>query len=240
LSLVLPAGASDLAKARLGYVTYGSAEEIVVSTVLDKLTAVTAVAAMGIAGALVEEETTFALAAAAVLVVSIIPYVFPKAMPWRLTLRLLAHGDSIDEERLERAARPSRGVLARVVGVSVVGWIVTYAVIYMMALGFDAGVTIWYVLSLAPFATLARLVPVSVGGVGLAEFTLAILFERAGVSAQVAARTALASLVALVLVPGVLGVLVGSSWSPRRRAQSEAVRTSAMSQGNEDSTETDT
>jgi hypothetical protein len=60
LGLILPQSAADLLKAHYGWRTYGHAEDMVVSSILDRLTSLTAVAALGAAGALASGQPTFA------------------------------------------------------------------------------------------------------------------------------------------------------------------------------------
>ena len=76
-----------------------------------------------------------------------------------------------------------------------------------------------YIFALAPFATLVRLVPVSAGGIGLGEITLAALLVRAGVPQQFAAQAALAQMVSLTFVPGAAGLVL---LARGRRAAAEA------------------
>ncbi|GAB4277309.1 MAG: hypothetical protein Kow0056_08640 [Coriobacteriia bacterium] len=206
LNLFLPAGASDLAKAAVAYKRHGSPEDLIVSTVLDKVTAITALAAMGAVGAALSSEWVLSGISVVVLLLSLVPFVFPHRVPWRWLVRLLASGHDINEERLAESARPSGPLLFRVVAVSAAGWVVTYAVVYVCCMAVGAEVSAWYVLALAPLTTLAKLIPISAGGVGLGEFTMAFLLEQAGVGQELATRASLLALVLLTLVPGVVGL----------------------------------
>jgi hypothetical protein len=75
-NLFLPTGVSDLLKAHIGYRAYGSPEDIVLSTIFDKLTAITAVAAMGTVGAIIEREWVLAALTVGVAALSLAPWVF--------------------------------------------------------------------------------------------------------------------------------------------------------------------
>jgi uncharacterized membrane protein YbhN (UPF0104 family) len=217
-NLFLPTGVSDLLKAHLGYRAYGSPEDIVLSTIFDKLTAITAVAAMGTVGAIIEREWVLVALTVGVAAVSLAPWVFSRVIPWRWVLRLLAPGSDIDEETMRAAAKPPAPLLTKVVLVSVVGWVATYTVVYLSCQATGVPVSFAYVLAVAPLATIARTIPISAGGVGLGELTMAALFTRAGAPEELAVRAALLSMVLLVLVPGLIGVLLLTLGGARGRS----------------------
>ncbi|MDA3937157.1 MAG: lysylphosphatidylglycerol synthase transmembrane domain-containing protein [Actinomycetota bacterium] len=206
INLFLPMGAADLAKAHYGYRLHGHPERMVLSSVLDKLTSLTAVAFLGVAGSLVAGETSMAFAAAAVAVASLVPFVAPRWMPWRLLLRILAPKAELSEDTLEHAARVPWPLLVAVWTVSVLGWLLTYGIVYLCCLGVGADVAPAYVFALAPLATIVRLVPVSIGGIGLGEVTLAALLIRAGMAQDLAAAAALLQMIVITVVPGAVGV----------------------------------
>lgn len=208
INLFLPTGAADLAKAHWGLREHGNAEVMVVSAVLDKLTSLTAVALMGFVGALVTGQTALALAAAGLGIATLLPFMAPRLVPWRLLLRVLAPKAEIDADLIAGVANPPRLLLAWVYAVSVVGWLLTYAAMWVCLLAVGADIGFASVLALAPVSSIARLVPVSVGGIGVGEATLAALLTTAGVPAALAARGVLLSMVFLVLAPGALGLAI--------------------------------
>jgi uncharacterized membrane protein YbhN (UPF0104 family) len=225
LALVLPAGAADAAKAHYGFRVHGHAEDMIVSSMLDKVTSVVAVAFMGALGGLAAGETTLALVALGIGLVGLLPFVAPRLVPWRLVMRVLAPGHAPDDDLVNAASRPPLRLLVSVLAVSVAGWLVSYLIVALACAGVGAEIPLGYVFALAPLATIARLVPVSVGGIGLGEVTTAALLVRAGVAQDLAARATLLAMVLTVLVPGAVGLALVTL----RRHQ----RTSAMSQGSD-------
>lgn len=219
INLIVPTGLADLAKAHYGYRLHGNAEAMVISSVLDKITSLTAVAALGVLGAAVAGEPAAAVLSGLVFLGTLVPFVAPHHMPWRLVVRLLAPKADLAEERLELAATTSWSLLTKVLAISVIGWVLTYSIVYLCCLGVGARVGPAYIFALAPFATLVRLVPVSAGGIGLGEITLAALLVRAGVPQQFAAQAALAQMVSLTFVPGAAGLVL---LARGRRAAAEA------------------
>ncbi len=208
INLVVPTGAADLAKAHWGWRIHGNAEAMVVSSVLDKLTSLTALAAMGMLGALVAETPVLAAGAAVLLVLTLIPFVAPHLVPWKTALRFLAPGADVDPEAIASTARPPIALLLWVYAVSSAAWIVTYGVMWLCCLAVGAPVTPAEVLAFAPLSSLARLIPVSVAGIGVGEVTMAAMLGRVGVPSDEAALAVLLSMVLMVLAPGAVGAVI--------------------------------
>jgi uncharacterized membrane protein YbhN (UPF0104 family) len=208
INLFLPTGAADLAKARWGLTRHGNAEAMVVSSVLDKLTSLTAVAFMGAVGAAISGMGALSMVAAGLVVLTLLPLLAPRVVPWHLLLRILAPGHGSDAEIVRGVSNPPWLLLAWVYCVSVFGWLCTYAVIWLCCMSAGADPTPAQLLAVAPVSSIARLVPVSLGGVGLGEATLAALLAGVGVPFELAARGVLLSMVLLVFAPGAAGLLV--------------------------------
>jgi uncharacterized membrane protein YbhN (UPF0104 family) len=208
IGLILPQAAADLAKAHYGWRAHGHAEDMVVSSVLDRLTSLTAVTALCALGAAVSGQPLLAWVAVAATLVSLAPLAFPAAMPWRLLLRVLAPGADIAPEAVGRAARPPLSLLLLVYSVSALGWAFTYGILYCSLKAVGGAVDLGYGLAVAPISSVARFLPVSVAGIGVGEVTLAALLARGGVPQALAAQTALLSLLLLTFLPGAAGLVV--------------------------------
>lgn len=229
LGLFLPQGAADLAKAHYGWRTHGHAEDMIVSSMLDKLTSITAVAAMGVLGATLAQRWPYVWLAAALTLMTLVPIALPKAMPWRLLLRFLAPGATVEDAVVVRSARPPLPLLAKVYATSIVGWLFTYAIIYCTVRAVGVSIGFGTVLMIAPVSSIARFVPISAGGIGLGEVTMAALLAGQGVAQDAAARSALLSMLLLVFGPGAAGlVLLGlGKRQTEKPAEEEAEEASA-------------
>jgi uncharacterized membrane protein YbhN (UPF0104 family) len=161
---------------------------------------------MGAVGGTVAGEPELATVAFVFGLLTLVPFAAPGLTPWHLVLRVLAPGHTPDPEIVRSVSRPPLGRLSLVLAVSVLGWLTTYAIVALACAGVGAAVTYRYLLALAPFATLARMVPISLGGIGLGEFTTTALLVRSGVPGDLAARASLLAMVLLTLVPGAAGV----------------------------------
>jgi uncharacterized membrane protein YbhN (UPF0104 family) len=178
-----------------------------------------------VAGGIAAAEYGLTALAAIICALTLVPFVAPGVKVWRLLLKLLAPGITPDDGVLRQVMRPPAGRLLFVVAVSVVGWLTTYAVVGLVCAAVGARVGFGYLLALAPFTSLARMVPISVGGLGLSELTMAALLIRAGVPDELAAQVSLISMALLALMPGAAGLVLVLL----RRHQT----TSATSQGND-------
>ncbi|MBU4555751.1 MAG: flippase-like domain-containing protein [Actinobacteria bacterium] len=207
LALFLPAGAADLAKARWGLVAHGSSEEMVVSAIVDKLTALLAVGLLGLIAALIAGDAVLAGVAGVVSLASLIPLFVRWDAAWRVLVKLLAGKREIDVDRVAHHARPPVILVAKLTGVSTIAWFVTYAVVYACVMAVDAPVSLATVMGIAPLVTISRLIPISAGGLGLGEVTMTALLVRAGVPETIAAQAAIMQLILLVLLPGVVGLI---------------------------------
>jgi len=92
--------------------------------------------------------------------------------------------------------------------VSAGAWVVTYAVMWLCCRAAGEVVTPAQVLAFAPLSSLARLIPVSVAGIGVGEVTMAALLGRVGVAQDVAALSVLLSMSIMVIVPGAVGAII--------------------------------
>lgn len=217
INLFVPTGAADLAKAGWGARLHGNAESMIVSSVLDKLTSLTAVGVLGLAGSLVARMPVLAASAAFLLVVSLLPTALPSVVPWRLLLRLLAPKAPVDEDLVRRVSHPPRALLVWVYAVSVAGWLLTYTVMWACCRAVGADVSLTVVFAFAPLTSVARLLPVSVAGIGVGEVTFAALLGQVGVPTDLASRAVLISMTLLVLAPGAVGAAIVARG--RRRAE---------------------
>lgn len=208
LNMIVPLVASDMLKARWGLKAHGSPESMVVSTGLDKLTSLSAVAWMGVIGAFALQTWWVAAVAAALGVLALAPFLAPRRVPWRWVVKLLSPASEPDLEVIQRCAQVPGGLLAWSLTVSFAGWVATYAVIWLCLLGVGGVVSAWTVAMLAPLSTIVRLIPVSIGGIGVGEVTLAAMLVGSGVSSELAARGVLLAMLLLVILPGAVGAVI--------------------------------
>lgn len=231
-ALVLPGGSGELFKAHVGGRSLDEPEHLTVTSLVDKLTSLAAVAAMGTAGALAAGMPWFALGSGALCVAATLLVFVPRLVPWKLLTRITAPGAEARAERIESAHRVPTGLLAGVLAVSLAGWAVSYLMIFAVARAFSVEVSVGYVFAIAPLVTISTLLPLSVAGVGISQLTLVALLTRAGIDGQAAAQVALGQL-ALSLLPPLAGLALYAAigdraWRRESQARSVTVLTTVF------------
>lgn len=202
--LFLPGGMGDLLKAAIGARAHGSPEKFVAATVVDKLTSLATLGALGMLGAAVSGELTFGALALAALVVASTPLVAPSVVPWPLIVRTLAKS-SADPETLRNEVRTPARTLVPVLAISSVGWVVTFTTILACCRAAGAPTGAIYIYAMAPLVSLSTLIPVSLAGLGLTQVTMALLLSRAGASTTEAISASF-FLLLVGIAPGLVGI----------------------------------
>ena len=204
-ALVLPGGSGELFKAHVGGRSLDEPEHLTVTSLVDKLTSLAAVAAMGVTGALVTRMPWLALGSGALCATALLLAFVPRLVPWRLLTRITSPGADARAERIESAHRMPSGLLVGVLAISLAGWGISYLMIYAVARAFAVDVSVGYIFAIAPLVTISTLLPLSVAGVGISQFTLVALLTRSGIDAQAAVQVALGQL-SLSLLPPLAGL----------------------------------
>ncbi|MCX8007486.1 MAG: lysylphosphatidylglycerol synthase domain-containing protein [Coriobacteriia bacterium] len=224
-SLVVPSGMGELVKAHVAGKTLDAPEHLAVSTVLDKITSLVAVAIMGTAGSLLLGAPAFALASATLSIASLVLLLVPRLIPWRLLTKAIALRADVRTEALQDAIAIPRPLLAGVVAVSVLGWTLTYAMVYACVEAAGVRLPPLTMLAIGPVMTIAGMLPISLAGIGVSQATLAAMLVAQGVPEPIATRAALVQLPVSLLAPlagAALYALRGSE--PVARSGREAYR----------------
>lgn len=223
-SLVVPSGMGELFKAHVAGKLLDAPEDMTVASIIDKLTSLVAVAAMGAAGALLLGEPGFALASAAACAAAALLVYAPRLIPWRLLTHLISLSPDVRRERLAEATKIPAALLTGVIALSACGWALTYTMVYACARAAGAAIDLSLMLAIGPVMTLATLLPVSLAGIGVSQATLVAMLAAYGVPQPVAAHAALLQLAASLVPPLVGGVLYGFIGSGRQASPDTASR----------------
>jgi uncharacterized protein (TIRG00374 family) len=210
LNVVLPASLGDVAKAYYAYRRTGLKEEVLSTAVLDKLLGLLSVFLLGTFAALSRNLSAYVYVTAPLALAFFVLSFFPQVVPWRLLERLQVR--VLKNRLLIGKLRSAFSVhLSQRIGcllVSFVGWLVTSLIFYLLCLAFSVQISYLYVVALAPLLTIARLVPITVSGLGTQEALIIYLFSQAGISATSALVVSLSFTVITTFLPGLVGLLV--------------------------------
>jgi hypothetical protein len=90
--------------------------------------------------------------------------------------------------------------------ISLVGWLVTYFIMFILCRPFiGTEVSIFYYFSIAPLITLARILPISLNGLGVQEWVIIYSLKHLGISEEISVISSLMFTVVLVFSPAIIG-----------------------------------
>ncbi|MBS3956411.1 MAG: flippase-like domain-containing protein [Clostridiales bacterium] len=204
-SLVMPSGTGELVKAHFACRTHGKPEYLVPATMIDKLTSLPALAVVAAPSAFASGLHLVGALAILLGIVALIPIIKPSVVPWRLAIRAVGSMQADVTPRMIAEAthvRPSR--LVGVVAISVLGWLVSFAAIHTVAHSLGSDIPIAHTIMSGAIMTLANLLPISLAGLGLSQFTLVAVLVGLGVDDQAATQIAIVHL-GMVLTPALVG-----------------------------------
>ena len=162
LSFVLPASLGDIARAYYGYKRSGLKEEMLSSSLVDKIMGLLAITVLGTVSSLVHELYAYSLVCFLLTIGFVVLIFFPALIPWRLIsriTRIVARSD-IDAQRLLESFTLSNGVKFLALALSVLAWFVSYGQFYLICLALSINVAPTYMFVMAPMITIMGLLTV--------------------------------------------------------------------------------
>jgi uncharacterized protein (TIRG00374 family) len=210
LSFVLPASLGDLARAYYGYKHSGLKEEMLSSSLVDKIMGLLAIVALGTVSSLLHELYAYSLVCLLLMIVFVVLIFFPTLIPWKLVTKAMRSvtRSSMDAQRLLESFTLSNGVKLLTLTLSVLAWFVTYMQFYLICLALTVNVPLTYVFAMAPMITIARLFPLTLNGFGSQEAVVIYLFGLVDVSPNEALLVSLLYSFVQLVIPGLVGLLV--------------------------------
>ena len=207
MSLVLPGGSGDVAKSYYGYHLTGIREEMLSTSVVEKMIGLFSVFILGAVSFVWVDETFIqAVSFAGILVVGVL-LLAPGILPWKtlaaVVRRVLRR--ELDPGRLRRGASLGGRPIGIALGLSMAIWGVTIVQLYFFAHAFGAHVSMAYLFSVYPLVVVMSNVPVTAGSVGTFEGGIVFFFHRAGVEPTVSLPVAFAVRVVTQVGPPAAG-----------------------------------
>ncbi len=219
LNIVIPATMGDIAKSYYGYKIYGLKEEMLSTALVDKMFALCALFILGTASGYMMGYPVLGMVALVAAGLTFVPLSLPGLVPWHLVNRgLRVFKKSLDVEKLLRAFTLPLTLKARVMLVSLGGWLCTCVFFYVLASAFPVKVSLGYVIAIMPVITIVRLFPFTVNALGPMEVAVAYFFGLIGIDATTAVLISLTSNLIASLLPGSIGLFLMLTATPQRRA----------------------
>ena len=209
LNLFIPASLGDIAKSYYGYKMYGIKEEVLVTSILDKMFALCALFALGAVSAGLMGYRILAIFSGGMAVAIGIFLGIPRYIPWNMlnkVLRLLKK--TLDVQKLLNASMFSPLLKVVLLGISVGAWIFNACYFYVLCSAFPVRISLKYVLLIMPLLLLVRLFPFTINSIGPKEVVLVYLFGMIGVNSTLSVTISLTSNHISSIIPEGIGLLI--------------------------------
>ncbi len=206
LNMFIPATLGDIAKSYYGYKIYGIKEEMLSTSVVDKIFALCALFLLGATSAFVLEHYLLCFVSLGSALLTLIPITFPGLIPWQtINLLLRRFKKSLEIEKLLTAFRLSYLLKVAVMGISLFGWLATCVYFYILCSAFPVTVSLGYIIAIMPIITIVRLFPFTVNALGPTEVAVAYFFKLIGINPTHAVLISVSSNVISSVIPGMIG-----------------------------------
>ncbi|MDI9615634.1 lysylphosphatidylglycerol synthase transmembrane domain-containing protein [Methanothermobacter sp.] len=209
LNIFLPGGMGDIARTYYGYRWHGLKEEMLSTTVLDKVIALLSVFIMGAVAAIWTGMLAVTVVSGLSAILLAIMVFWPGIFPWRRLVNLLNSktGKILCHEKLSAFYASSTALKFKAILLSFAGWLLSYAQFYIVCLSFGVNVDISYILSIAPIMNLAFVFPFTLNGLGSSDAVVIYFLGLKGVNPSTALLISLFySQILTSIIPGVFGL----------------------------------
>jgi len=205
-NLLLPGSLGDIVRSYYGWRDWGNKEVMLTSSVSDKVVALQTLCLLGVPAALAVRQYELAALSGALLLVLSVFLARPEALPWSTLARLFERVTrrQLDVPLMLHGFRMDTRTFLGTVALSLVGWLVTNMMYYLTWLAFSDHVSVLMAFAVAPILNVARMLPITISGIGSVELLSASLLGSA-VGRSEAVMGAVAVNLALVVAPGLIG-----------------------------------
>ncbi|MBI5681013.1 MAG: flippase-like domain-containing protein [Methanobacterium sp.] len=210
LNIFLPGSSGDIAKSYYGYKWHGFKEEMLSSSILDKIMALFSLFILGSITAFVIKLYFLSIFSVIVTALLYLIIFYPKIVPWNLLNKVfsLFIKVNLDEKKLASSFTVSNKIKLKVLLISLFAWIMLYFQFYLICLSFSAEINFIYILAVAPLMNIAVLIPFTINGLGSLEAVTMYLFSLINISPTLAILVSLTSQILYTVIPGIFGFII--------------------------------
>lgn len=210
LNLMLPGGMGDVARSYYGWVFAGNKEAMLASAIVDKVIALFTLCLLGAICALLTGFYRLFVVSILLSISLFVLLALPRLVPWWLVSYVFKRvlNKDFDRERLKHTFHLDRHTCVGSIVISLIAWMITNAMYYCAFRAFTEEVSLAYVYSIAPLINLARVVPISVSGLGSVDLLIIFLLGEIGVGESISMMASLTVDTSLIVLPGVVGALL--------------------------------
>ena len=209
LNLILPASAGDLLRSYYSWQEHGHKEEMIATTLSDKVVALLSLFVLGALGGLAYGDKTLVFIASSLILPTSAILFIPMRWIWKMlargTNRLLRR--DLDVDLLLQSFHVTVPTFCGAMIISMIGWMITNLMYYLALWAVGADVGLGYTFAIAPLINILRMLPLSISGLGSADALMVHLLENVGIAKHVALAASMLVNLTLLLLPGAIGVL---------------------------------
>lgn len=211
LNIFLPASSGDIAKSYYGYKWHGVKEEMLSSSVVDKIIALLTIFFIGTLSALaLKIYSLFIFSLIITIALSLLVFL-PQIIPWN-ALNYLLHfvtQKRLDEKKLESSFKLPNKIKLIAFVISVIAWLTSYSMFLIICNSFGVQIDFIYILAVASLMNLAIIFPFTLNGIGSGEAMVLYLFGLVNISPTLAIVISLIySQLITTIIPGLFGLLI--------------------------------
>ncbi len=131
---------------------------------------------------------------------SLLRIVYRKLIPQKIKEKAKGTFDSFYEDL------PKKGPLLGIFVLNLLSWIVSYTVVYFVALSLGINIKFIYFIGIYPIATLVAQIPITISGFGTREATLIALFSLFGIEAVKIFSMSITALFIMAIFPALIAI----------------------------------
>lgn len=213
LNIIMPAGTGDIAKSYFGYKITGEKERMFSVSVFDKLLAIASIGFLAIFSTFYSKNYNYLL----LVLLSITPILgvlyFDKFIKIKFIKKIIDKINNkihkkIDLYNIIYNLRFSKVAILKSTVISIIAWILTYYLLFIIFEIFNLGIPFQTVLLYSPILTLARLFPFTLNGIGSDEAVILYLFSNFSNESSIILIAALFYRLVLMILPAIPGVFL--------------------------------
>ena len=210
LNLILPGGIGDVARSYYGWVFAGNKEAMLASAIVDKVVALFTLCLLGAICALLTGLYRLFVVSILLSIPLFVLLALPRLVPWWLVSYVFKRvlKKDFDRERLKHTFHLGRHTCVISIIVSLIAWMITNAMYYCAFRAFTEKASLGYVYSIAPLINIARIVPISVSGLGSVDLLIIFLLGEIGIGESISMMASLTVDISLIILPGIVGSIL--------------------------------
>ncbi len=211
LNIFMPASGGDIAKTYYGYKWHGIKEEMLSSSIVDKIMALLAIFIIGSCAAVYLDMYLLALFSVICGVLLLLVVFYPNVAPWNLFNRLFHFltKKNLEIEKLKDSFALSNRIKLITLSISIFAWIISYLQFYVVCESLSVEISLIYILAVASLINLSILFPLTLNGIGSGEAMMVYLFSLVNISPTLAIVISLLyTQVITTIIPGLFGLVI--------------------------------